>query len=291
MSTFRRSVLAAISAAAVACSPLPAEPAPAPSPTVDARLSAIREARALVADPAVELRAAVQRLVARVGAMRTELATADAAARADDLLAEPIGDVEGAVAALRAVELPPGPDTARADDALTSAIAAAEGAIAAARGERDEVLALASFDEELLALTEAWDEPGSRRQQLERFAALADAADGLRGRAEAGAPLHTCSRAWVRRAVAAEHVATATRELREYVSSYQGRAFDERRLELAADPLGVGVEPLGEADARELTSCWSDGSEVARAAAALDEALADLEAALNPSDVATAPDD
>lgn len=290
MSTLRRLALAVpVAAALVACSSPSSEPTPSPSSTVDTRLEAIRATRELVAAPAVELRAAVQVLVGRVGALRTELETGEAAQRVDDILTEPAADVEDAVASLRGLDLPPGPDAARAEAALASAIAAAEGAAAAAGQERDEVLALATYDEELLALTEAWDEPGSRRQQLERFAELADAADALRVRAEEADPLHPCSRAWVRRAVAAEHVAAATRELREYVSSYQGRAFDDRRRELADDPLGLGGEPLGRTDARELADCWSDVSGVTRASAAVDDALVELEDVLNPADVSPEP--
>lgn len=260
-----------------------AEPPTSPEPTQT--FAEVRAARQVVAEPAVALHVAVQRVVATVEELRgSEVDDPEARlSLLDEVPTGPLDELEEAIVTARGVELE-GSSRAveEAGTALDDAADAAEDALRAARADlRDQVRA-ASAHATLLAMTERWDEPGSRSQQLDRLAALADEADAFAERLASRDHIAPCLTVFERRAAAARHVAEATRELRGHVDAYRGSAFDERRSELAEDPFAL-ERPLVEADLAEL-DCWREQAPLFDAVAEVTAALDRIEDALNPPD-------
>lgn len=260
-----------------------AEPPASPDPTQ--AVAEVRAARQAVAEPAVALHVAAQRVLATIEELRGS-EVEDPEARLELLDEAPTGaldELEDAIVTARGVELEGGSGAVEdAAVALADAVDAAEDALRAARADLRAQERAASAHIGLLAMTERWDEPGSRSQQLDRLAVLADQADALADQLAATDPVAPCLTGLTRRAAAARHVAEATRELRSHVEAYRGSAFDERRSELAEDPFAL-ERPLVEADLAEL-DCWREQAPLVAAVAEVTAALDRLEDALNPPD-------
>ncbi len=261
-----------------------AEPTAAPTP--EPRIAEVQAARQVVAEPAAALATATAKVVDATRALRTASDLAPDAGIAG--LASAVDGLSAARADLASITVGgDGPDVAAARQALDEAATAAGEVLDAVAAEREEVTTLTSIDGELLALTTAWDEPGSRSAQLDRLAEVDDEADAMASALADRNGVHPCADVFGRRAAAAEGVATTTRELADYVRVRDGAAFDARRAELAADPLGTSGSPLWVEDARALSGCWDAAAPVLDAAAAVSAALADLQAALNPADLSS----
>lgn len=263
-------------------------PEAAPSPTSDARIEEIRAARASVAEPAVALAQAVALVTERARALRTEV-TEDREAEAGRLLDGPMDGLERAVGQVEDLELAGGEDVQRAAGALADAARAAEDVAGAADDERAEVADLVAVDATLAALVAAWEEPGSRRTQMARFDELAAEAGALADDLAERTPLQPCGGVYERRADAARTMVETTLELRDLIARYQGVAFDERVVELAADPYATDGRTLAELDAEALAACWDDETEVIAAGDRVGGALDALESALAPEDLTGTP--
>ena len=83
---------------------------------------------------------------------------------------------------------------------------------------------------------------------------------------------------------AATVVADRAAELLDLVRPRDAGAFDTARAAYRPDPLGTGGRSLGELDAAA-AACWTEDSAVPPALAAIEDAVADLEAALDPPDL------
>ena len=264
------------------------EPSPSPSPDPTETVAEVRAARQAVAEPAVALHVAAQRVLATLEELRaSEVDDPEARlALLDEAPSGPLEELEEAIVTVRGVELD-GSSGAVADAgaALADAADAAEDALRAARVDLREQERAASVHASLLGMAARWDEPGSRSQQLDRLAALAEEADALAVRLASAQPVAPCLTLFERRAAAARHVADATRELRDHVEAYRGSEFDRRRDELAEDPFAL-EHPLVEADVAEL-DCWREQAPVAGAVAGITSALDRLEDALNPPGVSS----
>jgi hypothetical protein len=257
----------------------------APAST-DARIAEVRALREDLAGPAIDLGRAGARVAAAVRTLRVEpladpetrLATV-AAARADA-----VAQLEEALDAAEQVVIEgDGPDARAATATWQEVLGVAEQLREGADRELELVGRLATADAELDELRRVWDEPGSRRQQLETLAAAAERADALAAELRTQLDAEPCTEDLQRRIDAATFVASATRELRDHVSRQRGNAFDARRAELAEDPYGLGA-PLTTIGDR---TCWEEHSPVPMSATGLTDALESLEAALNPPDLAT----
>lgn len=276
-------LLVAVAVAAGGCREA-AAPQSSPDPTET--VAEVRAARQAVAEPAVALQVAAQRVLVTVEELRASDVDDPQARLAllDEAPSDPLDELEEAIATASGVELQGGSGAIRdAEEALADAVDAAGEALRAARTDLRRQQRAASSHASLLAMTERWEEPGSRSQQLDRLAVLADEADALAERLAATEPVASCLTVFERRAAAARHVAEATRELRAHAEAYRGSAFDERRRELAEDPFAL-ERPLVEADLDEL-DCWREESPLVVAVTELGEALDRLEDALNPRDV------
>lgn len=183
-----------------------------------------------------------------------------------------------------------GPDAGAAAVAWRSAVQAASRLLAVARADLDHTAVLAETDQQLGRIVAGWDAPGSYTAQLRRFAAARSKASALILRLRTRDPRPPCGRSLARRVTAADAVVEASGELRALVAARRGEAFDARRAALAIDPFGVGPSrgvartALARLDATE-ASCWrAEGATPSEAARTLD-ALENLQAALNPSDL------
>lgn len=278
----------ALSFLAAGCSD--GEPAPTATPTAIDTLAEVRRAREAVQQPAVDLHLAAQRVVGLVAEQRA--ATDPPATRLSTLAELPsttFDDLGAAVVAVEDVTLDGRSEAVgRARDALAAAAKAGRQVQEAALLDLADEERAAEVEVALLDMAARWEAPGSRSQQLDRFAALAADADALAAELAAVDPVADCLTTFERRRAAAHYVGEATRELREHVEAYRGTAFDERRAELAEDPFGLEL-PLRDGDVAEL-GCWREAAPVVLAAAAIDAALARLEDALNPADATATPD-
>lgn len=267
-----------------ACSTAPADD----PPTEGDRAATVEELRRTVGPPAVEVGSAAATLAERLEELHAELPTEPSQRRAavDAIRSEELTDLDAALEGYGsdlAGELA-GPDA----DAARAALADSRDAAAALREHADAdlqlVVAAADADAELTQLVAAWDEPGSRQEQLERLQETAAAAAALADDLATLDDVPDCSGSIRLREEAARAVAEATIELRDLVAARRGSEFDERRRALLSDPYGAG-RPLVDAD-REDIGCWRRDGPVPAATAALRAALERLEDALNPSDLA-----
>ena len=271
--------------AGVAIAACGAAAVPDPAATVDEILAA----RHVVRPPAEALATAT----VAVATATTQARLGDPpepSARADLLAAverDALPALRDATAAIEAVSLAGDtPHVAAAREALAEAGTAARALDAAATADITHVRRLLAFDDALGAIAAAWDERGSRLEQIDRFSALEADARAIGTEVATVAERPACSTAVARRAAAAEAVALASAELRGLIEGYEGERFDARRAELAADPYGTG-HPLGESDADD-AACWASSAEAPANAAAVEAALDALEAALTtPDDAAT----
>ena len=253
------------------------------------RIATVRELRATVGPPAADVGTAAATLREVLDGLHADPTAAPDARRGvvETVRERDLARLEEATAALAATELPeagPGaPDVAAASAARDDVVRAATDLATAAAEDLDLLVTSAGAEDRLAELTAAWDEPGSRSQQLERLDTTAEAADELAAELEAIADVPACAELITRRADAARTVATHTRELRDLVEQRAGTGFDERRAELANDPYGLG-ERLVDGDVRDL-GCWRTDGPVAAAADEVEEGLAALEEALNPADL------
>lgn len=263
-------VLIAVLAGACANGPSPEEVA-----------TAVMAAREAVASPASALGTTAEAVVVAVTDVRLNAAGTliERQARLDAVSEGPVQDLADALGQADSVHLDSEIDEIRmAQAAWLTTRAAASDLLSAAGEQLDELQRILAWDERLGQLAATWQEPGSRRLQLERFAENADLADQLAADIRADAPT-TCPEQLERRQEAAEFIAESTRELRGHIEAYRGTTFDERRLELADDPTGFGL-PLHELDNQDV-DCWRERSGIATAA--LLDALAGLQDALNPA--------
>lgn len=251
-----------------------------PDDDVARRVAAVTETRDLVVEPAQAL----------------GTAAADVASRLDHAVEQP---TEATVEALRAavteleqartqvedLDLEPAtPDVVAADAALDDAMAGARNMAEAATVVATAADQASTADEALAELVASWDEPGSRSELLARLDETALAADAL-ATDGVGTPPEDCRGPLASREEAAVFVASSSRELRSLVEARDGIAFDERREELAADPWGQREADQGAARSIDPDDCPAvDVAE--EAATTVVQALQDLQAALNPEDLA-----
>lgn len=246
----------------------------------EGRVEAIVEARDAVVEPAQAL----------------GTAAAEVASRLDELVARPD---DGAIAATGQAleELAAARDTVRgleldtsvtdvrdAADALARAVDGADGLDASTATVVEAAGVATEVEAELEALVAAWDERGSRSELLARFDEVAARADEL----ATTSTVDGCPGPMEERVAAAEHVATATRELRDLVAARDGNGFDARRAELDEAPFGLGPGdvPRGTGSSIVAESCPAV-AEAEDAASTVAEALRSLQDALNPSDLAS----
>lgn len=165
-------------------------------------------------------------------------------------------------------------------DVLISNAADVPGAV---QDDLDHLEHLLEAEVALLELAETWHVPGSRNEQILGLEATAAAAAELEASLTQLQQRAECSRAIAHRLAAARHVSAASTELRDLVAAQRGNEFDQRRAELAQDPLGLGAN-LADLDGDDV-SCWEDELPTSVAVAAVLSAVERLEAALNPRDV------
>lgn len=274
----RAPALVTIGALVVAACTGPAETTAPETARVD--VETIRRARAELGPAAADLGEAGQAVQRAVAALRLGV-PADPADRAAAV--EPARSLVGALdRALDAASAATAPSEARdVARAWEQALIAAGVLADVARTDLDFVAELAAVDQELASLVGRWQEPGARSQQLERLADIGETATGLAGRLGQMTERPPCGTATARRVAAADHVASASGELRDLVAGFRGDEFDRRRDELAADPYGLGQPHIGATDARD-RPCWQDQGASEQAATVLLGALGRLEEALNP---------
>ncbi|MDX1620377.1 MAG: hypothetical protein R3320_05265 [Nitriliruptorales bacterium] len=255
-------------------------------PSRDARIALIRAARNAVEEPvaalgrtAASLRTAVDELRADPPRPPDERLAATSSIRQEHIPA-----LDEALQQATGIELTgESADVAAAREAYERLLDAVGSLRRSAVGDLDRVDRAARIDEELDELTRGWDEPGSRRQQLEAFDALATEAEELAAEIAAEEPVAACMETFERRAEAASTVAERTRELRDLIARYRGNEFDQLRSEYRQDPYGVGAA-LTELDAED-HPCWLADAPFAEAGRSFDDALQALEDALNPADL------
>lgn len=264
-----------------------ADPEPEEQPAAG-RIEEVRGLRAAVGGPAVELGRASEGVHTVVRALRLE-PPRDPPARLAAVASareESLPELEQAIDAGAATELPgDGPVAAAARAAWDRAIEAARDVAAAATAEAELAARIAAADATLEELVAAWDQPGSRREQLEVLAATAEQAEALAADLETLEASPACLGDLQARHDAAQFVAEATRELRGHVAAHRGNEFDRLRAELEEDPYGVG-HPLAEVGSGA-EACWDADSGVAQGTSRLVDALGALEEALNPPDLGT----
>ena len=258
------------------------------SPTIsrDARIAMIRAARSTIEQPAADLAAAVEAVELAVEEVRE-----DPPRRPDDRREAVQAIREGTLPPLRAaidaaeeVELVGDSDDIEAARAAwQELIDTASEVEPAADTDLEAIERTAALDEQLAELTRRWDEPGSRRQQLERFAELAEEAEALSAEIAEAEPVAPCMTTFDRREEAARTVAERTLELRDLIQRYRGTEFDELRDEYRQDPYGFGA-PITEGAADDLP-CWREEGPVPTAAEEVSAALDRLQSALNPPDL------
>lgn len=295
MSPTRRRRTAALLAAAALLSPAacstPGDPGAGDGDAVDAdeRIATVRALRTAVGAPAAELGAAAATLVRELDQLHAQAPEDPDARRAAVAAVE-----EGALADLGDALAGVGPELAASAsgpdaDAVRAALEDARVAAAALASAAARDLAIvernADADERLRDLVAAWSEPGSRNEQLRRLDEVAAAATELATELEGVEEAPACRGSVARRVEAARTVARGSRELHALVEGRRGEEFDARRRELTADPFRTG-RALVEED-REHVGCWRDQGPVVAHADEVADALVDLEAALNPADLAS----
>ncbi|MBW3659850.1 MAG: hypothetical protein KY457_14515 [Actinobacteria bacterium] len=254
---------------------------------MDARIADVLELRAEVGPPAADLGTAAATLVQELDELRAELPVDPDQRRSviEAVRTGVLADLAEAHARADVDVAGDGPDAAAVAGALRDARAAADALAAAA----DEDLAVldraADADVRLSAVVAAWVEPGSRSQQLARLEEAATRADALAAELGAAEDDPACAAVLARRTAAATTVADASRELHALVERRRGEEFDARRRELAQDP-AASTRTLVDAD-RAGIDCWRAEAEPVELAAAVAEALEELERALNPADLAS----
>lgn len=276
------STVPAVAAAVLlaACSTAPR--APQAHDDATARRAAVVETRALVVEPAQQLGTAAATVASRLG----------------DVVERPgpdtVGSLRDAVTALEEareevdqLELDPtSPDVQAADGALDDAMAGARRMAEAGTVVATAADQASTADQALDELVATWNEPSSRSQLLARLDETALAADALAGD-EVGAPPPECSGPVESTVAAASFVAEASRELRALVEARDGEAFDARRAELADAPFGHDEAGTARVHRHPLDPDACPAVEAARVSAtAVTRALQDLQAALNPEDLA-----
>lgn len=251
----------------------------------DDRIAEIRDARAAVSEPAGELARAVTDVLDAVETLRADphLQPSRRLDETVEVRRSLLPELDAALAAAADAEV-----TGATDD-VVAARAAWEQLQADAREVRaaalEELAALdaaANTDLQLVEITEGWDEPGSRSQQIAHFGELLERAEQLSARLD-DEDVGECLTTFERRRDAATTVVERTEELRQLVEGYRGTEFDELRSEYRQDPFGVGA-PLTELDAGE-ADCWREVSPLVAAGERFQESLQELEQTLNPPDL------
>lgn len=244
------------------------------------RVRAVVNARDLVVGPAQELGTAAAGLSA---------ALHDLAGRPEPVLVTAVRSaairLADAIDAVSSLTIEPStPDTVAAVGALTEAGSEATVLRESALVVADAVDALTPTSERLAGIVARWDEPGSRSQLLDRFAVAAAAAADIAA-SDDGPP--GCPGPQQEQADAAAFVADATRELEDLIEARDGNGFDARRAELADAPYGTaGGVPRALDDAVDPDACPAL-AEATDAARGVVDALGELQAALNPTDLAS----
>lgn len=258
-----------------------------PSPGArEVRIEAIRDARQKVGQPASGLAGAADQLVAAVADLREDPPRRpdQRLAATQDLRTEVFPSFDEALSAARDVEIGSATeDVAAAGQTWSELVDAAEELRRLAIEDLDAIERAARYDQRLSELTQRWDEPGSRRQQLEAFDQLIEDATSLADEIAEAEPVAACLGTFERRAEAARTVAERTAELRDLVQRYHGTEFDELRSEYRQDPFGLGQD-LTEADAAE-HACWQSDAPLVAARERIGALLEQLEADLNPDDL------
>ncbi|MBW3661949.1 MAG: hypothetical protein KY469_02530 [Actinobacteria bacterium] len=249
------------------------------------RVAAVAAARQQLGPPAAELASAVT----TIGSSLLEVyADGDdpneRLAAIDGIRAELLPRLREEIDGARDVDLTADPSQT---EAITAAwdvlISNAAGVPGAVQDDLDHLERLLEAEVALLELAETWQESGSRNEQIARLEATAAAAADLETSLTQLQQRTECSRAIAHRLAAARHVSAASTELRDLVASQRGNEFDQRRAELAQDPLGLGAS-LADLDGDDV-SCWEDELPTSVAVGAVLSAVDRLEAALNPPDV------
>ncbi len=252
--------------------------------SVEDRIAAIADARAQVGAPASALGTAVAAVRVRLDGFAAHPSSAEHAA-----LVEANADLDEALAGVSGVADELGdedvPDVVAAADAITSARTAGE-AVVDAVDQVIEVGAILVDTEPLLAdLVAAWDERGSRSELMARFDELTGEANALADdlvQRITGVASDACPDPLDERVLMASVAAEVATDLGDLVAGYQGTTFDERRAELRADPFGLGSADI----ARPLDRGCPMIAAAVDATTGVDAALAALETALNPADLA-----
>lgn len=264
----------------------------------DLRIAAVRELRAALGPPATEVGSAAATLGDVLDELFAELPEEpDARASAADAVRD--RDVAGLLASadeLAEVDVEAaGGDAGAVADLVAAAATARDDVVAAARSaaelaeeELAQVDRAAEADRDLAAVPELWREPGSRSQTLERLATARATAEELAtelaGEVADVGPVPACSDMIARRAEAAAALVEGSEELADLVSARRGEEFGTRLDELLADPFGTGGRTLVAEDRSELDCHVLEGA--AAAVGGVAAALTELEAALNPPDLA-----
>lgn len=244
------------------------------------RVEAVRDARAVLGDPAEQLATAVAEVDDALAELRTDPTNA-----AVDALAEGGAQVETAARDLAAVEVATTTeDVQAASEAVATAVAAADRLVAAVDVLVEAGRQVATTDARLQELTATWDEPGSRSEIMARLEETAVAAKQLRADGPEG-----CPGPMRVRSAAATFVAEASRELRDRVAAYDGEGFDTRRAALDEAPFGRDADGAP----RRLSGLTPDDdacpamAEATTAVTEVQDGLDALQEALNPTDLAS----
>ncbi len=276
---FLSTVLAvAASAVLAACSSTSGDAGP--DDDVARRVAAVTETRDAVVEPAQALGTAAAEVASRL-----DHTVEQPTAATVEALRAAVTDLEQARTEVEELDLEPTtPDVVAADAALDDAMAGARSMAEAATVVATAADQASTADQALAELVATWDEPGSRSELLARLDETALAADAL-ATDGVGTPPEDCSGPLAARVDAAAFVAESSRELRALVEARDGLAFDERRAELATDPLGRREDDQGAVRSIDPDDC--PAIDVAEESAAMVvQALQDLQTALNPEDLA-----
>ncbi len=265
------------------------ETSPAPSPTAD-RVAEILAARGQVAAPAVELVEAAAAF--GMAAERLRLGAVPDPQRRLDEVAGPattrLAELQGAVGRASSVTVTgESPDAVAVARAWADVVSAAKDVITGGTAVLDVVAETARAELRLEDLVATWNERGSRQEQLDRLRATISEAEAVVADLAPLPEAPGCGEAVARRATAGQAVARHTEELRDLVVAFRGNEFDARRDELTQDPYGLGAR-FADLDAEE-GACWESGA-TAGAIDRLTAAMAALQAALNPADLASTGD-
>lgn len=253
--------------------------------TADVRITEIRDARAAVSEPAGELAQAAAEVFEAVEALRVDppMQPSERLDHAVEVRRSRLPALDAALAAAADAEVTGDTDDiVAARSAWEQLRAEARDLRAAALEELGIIDAAANIELELIEITEGWDEPGSRSQQITRFGELEQRAEALAARID-DAEVGDCLTTFERRRDAAATVAERTDELRGLIERYQGNEFDELRSEYRQDPFGLEA-PLVALD-REEADCWREVSPLVAAWDRFQARLRELEEALNPPDL------